>query len=159
MQQVKKRAKVGWIAGVITVVAIFVLATIGQPTVAGATAASVGRGGLLTVVGILPILFAGRAISRFTVDNTTAAVVLPVFLALLLGTLMFVFGWIPENTRVCSGLARYSEIELGPECFTPWSARLTQLAEALGLWVVFGLVLAASFRLRERKALKKAQAV
>ena len=157
MDDIKKRAKIGWIAGIIALFGVFAWASFGRPTIPGASAAAVSRGGLLTLVGILPIMLAGRSISRFTNDNLTAAVVLPVFLALFLGGMMFMFGWLPEDARLCSAFERYG-FDPDPECFTPMSVRLTQLAEAALLWVVFGAVMYVSFRLRERKALRAANA-
>ena len=157
MEELKRRARIGWIAGLIAVIGIFAYASFAKPTIPGAAAAAVSRGGLLTLVGFLPILFAGRAIARFTNDNLTAAVILPVFLGLFLGGLMFMFGWLPEDARLCSAWERYG-FAPDPECFTPMSVRLTQLAEAAVLWLVFGAVLYASFRLRARKALRAAQA-
>lgn len=159
MEQVKKRARSGWITGIVVLVVAFAWASLARPTFEGASAAAVSRGGLLTLVGILPMLLAGRAISRFTVDNTTAAVVLPVVLAAVLGGLMVMFGWTPEDARMCNAFERYGDVFApDPACYTPMSVRVTQLLEALGLWVAFGLVLAGSFRLRERKKLRAARA-
>ena len=155
MDDIKRRARIGWIAGLIALVAIFAWASFGKPTIPDARAAAVSRGGLLTLVGFLPIVLAGRAISRFTNDNLTAAVVLPVVLAIGLGALMFMFGWLPEDARLCSAWERYG-FAPDPECFTPMGVRLTQLAEAAMLWAVFGGVLYASFRLRERKSMRAA---
>ena len=157
MDEIKRRAKLGWIGGLIVLVAVFAWASLAKPTIPGAVAASVSRGGLLTLVGLLPIVFAGRAIARFTNDNLTAAAVLPVVMALFLGGLVYVFGWLPEDARLCSAWERYG-FAPDPECFTPMSVRLTQLAEALALWLLFGGVLYASFWLRERKALRTANA-
>ena len=153
MEQIKRRARIGWLAGIVVLLVAFTWASIARPTIDGASAAAVSRGGLLTLVGLLPAILAGRAISRFTVDNTTAAAVLPVVLAIAIGALMVMFGWVPEDARMCTAFERYN-FEPDPECFTPMSVRLTQLAEAVALWLVFGLVLLGSFRLRERKALK-----
>ena len=156
MDLIRKRAWIGWAAGIVVIGAIFVWASMARPSVEGASAAAISRGGLLTLVMILPILLAGRAISKFTADNTIAAVLLPVVLAGALGALMVMFGWVAENQRLCTAFERYDLA--GPECYTPLSARLTQLAEAYGLWVVFGVVLFGFFQLRARKRLKAAQA-
>ena len=159
MEEIKKRARVGWIAGLVVLLIAFGWASLARPTIDGASAAAVSRGGLLTLVGILPVILAGRAISRFTVDNTVAAMILPIFLAAVLGLLMAMFGWMPEDARLCSAFERYGDVFApDPECYTPMSVRITQLLEALGLWLVFGLVLLGSFRLRERKLLKAASA-
>lgn len=112
-----------------------------------------------SLVGAIPIVLGGRAISRFTADNMTAALVLPIFLSAVLGALIYLFGFVPEDQRLCGALTRYETIEIGPECFTAIETRLAVLAEGYGVWILFGLVLWVSFRLRDRSERKRLEAI
>ena len=159
MSTVRKRALWGWVAGLVVLAAIFIWASMARPTVPDASAAVVGRGGLLLLVAIIPIFLGGRAISKFTADNMTAALVLPVFLAAVLGALVYLFGFVPEDQRLCGALSRYETIVIGPECFTAVETRLAVLAEGYGVWLLFGLVLWGSFRLRDRSERKRLAAI
>ena len=151
MAVIKRRALYGWIAGLFILGALFAWQAISRPPVPGASAAIVSRVGILTAAVILPVFLGARAIARFTVDNTVAAIVLPVFLSLMIAALVIGFGFTPENARLCSGLARYETIEPDPACFTSTATRLKILAEGYIDWILFGAILALSFRLRERK--------
>ena len=153
MDLIKKRARVGWVLGLLTLLLLFGWASIAKPTIEGATAGAIGRTGLVAAVSLLPVVIAGRAMSRFTLDNATAAAILPIFVGVFLAALVYMFGFIPERPDLCAGFARH-DIPQGPECFTPLRTRLQQLAEAVGMWFLFGGVLWGSFRLRERKAVK-----
>ena len=159
MSTVRKRALWGWVAGLVVLAAMFAWSSSARPTVPDASAAVVGRGGLLVLVGIFPVFLGGRAMSRFTADNVVAAFALPVFLAFILGVLIHFFGFIPEDARLCGGLARYEEIVIGPECYTAIETRLALLAEGYGVWVLFGMVLWVSFRLRDRSERKRLEAI
>ena len=159
MSTVRRRALWGWVAGLFVLAAMFAWSSSVRPTVPDASAAVVGRGGLLLLVGIFPIFLGGRAIAKFTADNMVAALVLPVFLALVLGALIHLFGFIPEDARLCGGLARYEEIVVGPECYTSSGTRLAVLAEGYGVWVLFGVVMWMSFRLRDRSERKRLAAL
>ena len=153
MDLIKKRSRVGWVLGLVTLLLLVGWASIAKPTIDEATAGAIGRTGLIAAVSVLPLVLAGRAMSRFTMDNALAAAVLPIFIGVFMAALVYVFGFIPERPDLCAGLARH-DIALGPECYTPMAARLRQLAEAVGMWLLFGGVLWGSFRLRERKAVK-----
>lgn len=159
METVKKRALWGWIAGLVVLAALFAWAWQVRPTVPDASAAVVGRGGLLLLVAAFPIVLGGRAISRFTADNIVAALVLPIFLAVVLSILIYIFGFIPEDARLCGALSRYETIDVGPECFTPAGTRLALLGEGYLVWVLFGLVILVSFKLRERSERKRLEAI
>lgn len=159
MSTVRRRALWGWVAGLFVLAAMFAWSSSVRPTVPGASAAVVGRGGLLLLAGIFPIFLGGRAIARFTADNVVAAFVLPIFLALVLGVLIHLFGFIPEDMRLCGSLARYEEIVIGPECYTATGTRLAVLGEGYGVWALFGVVMWASFRLRDRSERKRLQAL
>lgn len=159
MATVKQRALWGWVAGLVVLAVIFGWAMIARPTIPEASAAVVGRGGLLTLVALFPIVLGGRAISRFTPDNTVAALVLPIFLATVLGLLIFLFGFLPEDARLCGSLSRYETIDIGPECFTAIETRLALLLEGYAVWLLFGIVLWASFRLRERSERRRLAAI
>jgi hypothetical protein len=156
MDVIKKRARLGWVLGLITLLAIFGWASAAKPTIDGATAGAIGRTGLIAAVAILPIVFAGRTMSKFSLDNATAAAILPIFIGGFLATLVYMFGFIPERPDLCAGFERH-DIPLGPECFTSFATRLRELLEAVAMWVVFGAVLEGSFRMRERKAVRAAQ--
>lgn len=161
MDLVKKHAVWGWLAGLLVLAALFVWRAVSEPSMPGASAAIVSRVGMLSIAAIFPVILGARTIARFTADNTTAALLLPIFLALLLGVLVIIFAFIPEDARLCSGLARYETIERDPACVTSTATRLKLLAEAYVIWLLFGALLYVSFRLRqrkERKALRAARA-
>ena len=159
MSDVRKRTLWGWLAGLVVITAIFIWASIARPTVPDASAAVVGRGGLLLLVALFPIFLGGRAISRFSGDNSTAALILPIFLSMVLGALIYLFAFFPEDARLCAGLSRYETIQVGPECFTAMDTRLAVLAEGYGVWLLFGGVLWGSFKLHDRAERKRLEAI
>ena len=159
MATVRRRALWGWLAGLFILAAMFAWSWSVRPTVPGASAAVVGRGGMLLLAGIFPVFLGGRAIARFTADNVVAAIALPMFLAVGLSALIHMFAFIPEDARLCRGLARYGDALVGPECYTAAGTRLALLAEGYGIWVLFGVVLWASFRMRDRSERKRLAAV
>lgn len=152
---IRRRALWGWIAGAVILGGMFVAASLARPTVPGASAGVVSRVGMLTLVSLFPVLLAGRAISRFTADNAVAAVGLPVFLSVVLGGLVLLFGFVPEDTKLCTAFERYG-FEPDPACYTPMSTRLSLLGEGYVVWLLFGGVLYGMLALRARKAQRAA---
>lgn len=159
METIKRRALWGWLTGLVLLAGIFAAGSIARPTVPGASAAIVSRVGLLSVAAVIPVVLGGRAISRFTPDNSIAAVALPVFLATVLGVMVVIFGFTPEDARLCNAFARYETIEPDPACFTSTGTRLRLLAEGYALWLAFGAVAYVSFRLRDRRRRRELEAI
>lgn len=159
MESVKRRAAIGWVAGFVVLVGIYVWATTTRPTIPGASAGAIARVGLIAAVTVIPVLLTARTMSKFTRDNEVAAVILPMFLAAFIAALVVIFGFTPEDARLCTAFERYEEIAPDPACFTSTVTRLRELAEGIVVWLLFGVSLRMAFRRRERKAQRPRQSV
>ncbi|MPZ72821.1 MAG: hypothetical protein GEU74_06240 [Nitriliruptorales bacterium] len=151
MDVIKRRALWGWVVGLLVLAGIFLWATAARPTVPGASAGAIARLGLVSVIVLLPALLAARTISKFTMDNTVAAVLLPIAMGVFVGLVVVMIGFTPEGTKLCSAFERHG-FEPDPACYTSTATRVQEFAEGVATWLVFGLALLGSFRLRERRA-------
>lgn len=154
MDLIRRRAVLGWAIGAVAVVGLYVWAVASRPTIEGASAGVVSRVGFLAAVVALPMLLASRTISKFTVDNAVGAVLLPAVLGVVVGILVVVLGFTPEDARVCAGLARHDLVN--PACYTSTATRVAVLAEGLVSWLVFGALLIGLIELRRRSQRRRA---
>src|SRR5688572_5891466 len=102
MATIRRRAAIGWIAGLVLMLAAFAWASMRSPTIAGATGGSISRNGLLTIAALLPVLLAARAVSKFTVDNTVGAVLVPLMVSFAVTVMVLLFGFSAESAAKCA---------------------------------------------------------
>jgi hypothetical protein len=141
-----RRALWGWLGGLAVAGGLFGYAWLRSPVLPEATAgADFGRSGFVAMAMALPVLLAAWRMGRFNDRNDVAAWALPVILAAGLGILAGAFAVIPDDVRYCNQV-----IDAGmtppAHCSTPSPARLAILAEAAGVWLVFGMLTAAARR-------------
>src|SRR5687768_14777775 len=136
MAMIRRRAAIGWVSGLVLILGAFAWAWVEMPTIDGATGGSISRNGLLTVAALLPVLLAARAVSKFTVDNTAGAVVVPVIVSLGVALMVVVFGFSAEGAAKCSLFAE-AGLTVAPSCYTSVGTRLAVLGEGLAIWLIF----------------------
>ena len=154
MAMIRRRAAIGWVSGLVLILGAFTWASVKTPTIDGATGGAISRNGLLTIAALLPVLIAARAVSKFTVDNTFGAFLVPVIVSLGVALMVLLFGFSAEGAANCS-LFREAGLTVAPSCYTSLGTRLAVLGEGLAVWLIFAGALVGAFKLRERSRRRK----